>query len=231
MNFNGEGAFGRTPSSSGSFTVLGDLTVTGRILMSDGEEDEPSLAFISDETLGFYKSDEGQISVVSNEQTLMDIGDTGVTIHTGLTIPDQSFVMRYNGDQTVIDGVVLIIDYPTEYLPSTGSSITWDSGTKTFTLHDVGKYVITGYIHYEDVDFPGLRSAVVSVKFGDASYDSIGASDVRSAADEKCNVPFNAQVTVSEDNLPTLVQIQGSITSEFSTSTGVTSKISINKTA
>lgn len=62
-----------------------DLT-TGFLKIGDGTIDEPSLSFLSDNTVGFYKPDTKSLGVVSGGKNLIDYKEAGTFVYRDLNV-------------------------------------------------------------------------------------------------------------------------------------------------
>lgn len=78
-NFNGQDPAASTIDLSGDITIGGQLTAEGGILLPDGKDSAPSLAFVLDTKTGIERSGTSEMSFVSNGSKRLKIGATSVT--------------------------------------------------------------------------------------------------------------------------------------------------------
>lgn len=78
-NFNGQDPLVTTIDLSGNITIGGQLTAEGGILLPDGKDSAPSLAFILDTNTGLERSGTGEISFVSSGNKRLKVSPTAVT--------------------------------------------------------------------------------------------------------------------------------------------------------
>lgn len=78
-NFNGQDPAASTIDLSGDITIGGQLTAEGGLLLPDGKDSAPSLAFILDTKTGIERSGTSEMSFVSNGSKRLKIGATSVT--------------------------------------------------------------------------------------------------------------------------------------------------------
>lgn len=87
-NFNGQDPAASTIDLSGDITIGGQLTAEGGLLLPDGKDSAPSLAFILDTKTGIERSGTSEMSFVSNGSKRLKVGSTSITDLVPLLIPD-----------------------------------------------------------------------------------------------------------------------------------------------
>lgn len=164
MNFNGGPGFA---GSSGSGTVIGDLSVTGAIRMSDGSDAMPSLTYTSEADLGFEKSATGEISIVSKGTKSVKISDTKFEVTrpaifdssvttTGVAATNQPCIHLSSPTTTYTKGPWTdVLFTTTDYARGTG--LNYDSGTGVVTVTQDGYYEAVAYGIYDQLGGSGNR--------------------------------------------------------------------------
>jgi hypothetical protein len=102
-NFNGQDPLANTIDLSGDITIGGVLTTEGGLLLPDGTDSAPSLAFISDTKTGLEKSGTSEISFVSNGSKRLKIGTAAVTSLVPVLTTDGTVAapsVSFTGDST-----------------------------------------------------------------------------------------------------------------------------------
>jgi hypothetical protein len=104
MNFNGQFFIGQNPVFAGDVTFEGDVIVGGTLKLADGNLSAPSLAFVSDPTLGLYKSGTGTISFAQGGTLISSFSVALIKHYTNTQIIDGSVTtpsLAFTSDPTV----------------------------------------------------------------------------------------------------------------------------------
>src|SRR6185503_10739237 len=149
MNFNGQIPSGGSSSFPASFDFSGDVGVGGTLSIADGTIDAPSLAFTSDEKLGFYKKGDKKISFVSDGTSTMDIEEDFTFIPGQIKSGTQPYISASSESFfTIPTNVSGIIPFDA-FEEQVGTAITWNEGDSKFDLNEPGRYHISGFLYCE----------------------------------------------------------------------------------
>lgn len=145
MDFNGVGGDTAPSSLPGNVSIGQDLKVGGTVLLSDGTDSIPSLAFASERTTGFEKTASGETSYVTSGTKRVKLSSKGVEIDVAGsgTAPSLSFGTSGTGLYSTSSSTVTVSCQGT----SASSFSNFGFTTQQFTCNSIANFLqaINGY--------------------------------------------------------------------------------------